>query len=106
MDHPHGTFPSLPFLKLPLTHLQDTTHKLSHLDPQGTRLLNLQHQPARDPFLSALHPPTPILDLDLRENQSEVFGGADEPGLGDPIVDCARDIAGKVSAQQLGAVCD
>jgi hypothetical protein len=106
MDHTHGTFHSLPLLKFSLTHLQDTTNKLSDPDSQGTRFLNLQHQPARNPFLSALYPSTPILDLGFRENQPEILSGADEPGLGDPIVDCARDIAGKVSAQQLGEICD
>ncbi len=98
MDHSHGIFPSLPLLKFPLTHPQDTTSKLSHPNPQGPRFLNIQHQPARDPLFRALHPPTPILDLAFRENQSEILNWADEPVVGDPIVDCARDIAGQVPA--------
>lgn len=83
--------PSPPHLTNP--HHPDTASKLPYLDSQSTGLLNFQHQPPRNPFLCPLHPTTPILDLYLRENQPTVLGRTDEPGVGDPPVNRARDAA-------------
>jgi hypothetical protein len=88
--------PSLPS-PISLTPLQDTTSKLPHTHPQSPWLLNLQHQSPRDPLLGALHLATSILDLAFREDKPAIFGGAHEPGVGDSIINCARDATGQVS---------
>jgi hypothetical protein len=81
--------PPLSSSPISLTPLPDTTSKLPNPHPQSPRLLHLQHQSSRDPLLRALHPTTPVLDLAFREDKPEIFGGAHEPGVGDPAVDCA-----------------
>lgn len=102
MDNPHGTPPSSPAI-LPLTST-DTTSKLPNPNAQSTRLLDFQHQPLGNPLLRTLHPPTPILDLGLREDEPAIPRRAHEPSVGDPASDRARDAACQVPAQQLGAL--
>jgi hypothetical protein len=98
MDNSNGELPRYPPLHICTNIPLDPACKLHHSDPQSPRLLHLQHKPSNYPRIRTLHPPTPILDLGLRENQPALPGWTLESALGHTPSNRARNSASEISS--------